>query len=206
MKYLIIIPFIFGSQLCNAQNNTFQVEVGESQIAYRNIENAIIINTNLSFEDYKVVLKNCDSIIETLQKREYTIVPGKGRVCTIDIIDPKDSSIVHYSKMLKVEYLPNPELFYGASMNGTKIDASAGVLFAKYPPSYNLLSLNHSFEIISWKIIIGNIIFEGESRVISQQVKDELAKNKVIEYLSVVTIVKGPDGIARKIGGAFSIN
>lgn len=206
-KYLTVIFFILGLQQVNhAQNNNFNIEVGENQILYRDIENTLYINSNLSSEEYKVVLINCDSINQIIPNHQYVVIPGRGRVLTIEILDAKDSSIVHFSKAIKIEYLPDPELFYGISINGSKINPSAGHLFAKYPPSFNLLSLNHSFEVTSWKIIIGNKILEGNGSTITDEVKNELAKNKDAEFLSVLAIVKGPDGISRKIGGVYNRN
>lgn len=205
LKYIIVTIIMFGLKVSQAQDSTFFIEVGENQILYRNIENTVTINSNLSSEEYKIVLKYCDSVRQLISNRQYSVIPGKGRIIEIEIIDSKDSSQIFYTKQLKIEYLPNPELFYGISINGSKIDPSTGHLFAKYPPSYNLLNLNHSFEITSWKIIIGDKIFEGEGRTITKEVKNELTKNKSAEYLSVLAVIKGPDGIARKIGGVYNI-
>lgn len=205
MKYLLVVIVILTLNISQAQNDNFNIKIGKNQLLYRNIENTLNISTNLPMEDYKVVLKNCDSTNQIIAKKQCNVVPGKGRVMVIEIIDSKDSNIVHYTEKLKIENLPNPELFYGVSINGSKIDPSVGILFAKYPPPYNLLSLNHSFQITSWKIIIENKIFQGEGRKITEEVKNEIIKNKDAEFLSILAIVKGPDGLARKIGAVYRI-
>jgi len=205
VKNLLVIVFLLALKMSQAQDTVCTIELGENQLMYRNIENLVTINSNLSPTDFKIVFKNCDSIRQIESKKQFSIIPGRGRVATVNLIDSQDSSIVYYSKTLKIEYLPNPELFYGMSINGSKITPSTGHLFAKYPPSHNLLSLNDSFEILNWKIIIEDKVFEGDGNSISEDVKKELKENNNTEFISVLAVVEGPDGLVRKIGGVYNM-
>lgn len=202
-SYLIFFLLILNSSL--AQNTVFSIETSEEQVLYRNIENVVTIQSNLSPDDYKIVFKNCDVSKNITPEHQFVLTPGKGRASSIDIIDAKDSTRLYFSKTFKVDYLPNPELYYGIANNGTKINPNAGHLFVKYPPSYNLSVLSNSFEIISWKISLGNKIFEGKGHVITEEVKKELIEIKDVQLVSILALVKGPDGLTRKIGATYSL-
>lgn len=188
-----------------AQSGTFVLETSQDQFFYRNIRNTLKINTLLPTEKYEVVLRNCDSIIPILPKQEYSFIPGNGRMVIVELVDPTDLNRVLYTEMIKIEYLPNPELFYGGSINGSKISPSAGRIFAKYPPSYNLPDAQFPFEIIRWTIMIGDLTFEGDGNAITEEVKQELV-NCNTGFLSMLAVVKGPDGVLRKVGGVYNIH
>ncbi len=205
IKFILITIITFGLRESQAQDSAVFISVGENQIIYRNIENKVTVNSNFSSNAYRVVFKYCDSVRELIPNQEYSVIPGNGRIIEIEIIDSKDSNNVFYAKQFKIDYLPDPQLFYGISVNGSKIDLLATKLTAKYTPSFNISDPDTSFEVIRWQISIGNSTFEGNGPEISEEVKDTLAKNKKAQILSVLAVVKGPDGVARKIEGVYEI-
>ena len=130
----------------------------------------------------------------------YNVHPGKGKYVEI-IIARKDSTSI-LSHKIPVLHLPDPVLFYGSVKSGNKCTPEAAAFFAKYPPQMNLTA---EFEIAKWNISIGDESFEGEGKTISIEAQEYLKSIEGNATFSVIAIVKGQDGISRRIGGAFSL-
>lgn len=207
MKQLLI-PFailLFSYQPIFGQDSLFSFGLNNEQIVYRMIENKLTLTSNISDSNYTLTCRNCDTLFSNNDASSYTVIPGRGKYILLDIVEKNEPSRILHSEEIMVQYLPAPVVYYGSTMNGAKITIEASILSVKYPPSFNLLHLNDSFEITNWEIIIGDEIYKGEGRVISEEVKEKLSEELEVEYISVMLIAKGPDGLSRKIGGVFSL-
>lgn len=197
-----ILPILFFTIAFSAfsQESDFNVSMLEHQAVYRGLINQIEINTTEDTSSFIVRCPNCITFEKGSEMYTYNVHPGKGKYVEI-LITRKDSTMIHSHK-IPVLYLPNPVLFYGAVKSGNKCTPEAAVFFAKYPPQMNLTA---EFEVVKWNVSIGNESFAGEGKTLSKEAQEHLKSIEGNVTFSVLAIVKGQDGINRKIGGAFSL-
>jgi hypothetical protein len=133
-------------------------------------------------------------------------VSGRGREAFLTV-SGKNTATGKTVSLNKVKYrvsnLPDPELYWGASKNGTKGSKAETKLFAKYPPE---IPLNATFRITKWECNVTGAIrpVNGTGSNISAAT-GLIRTAKPGGQVSFICTVVGPDGIARKKAGAFKI-
>lgn len=193
---LLLISFFDSAQ------ETFSFSMPLNQEVYRGVDNYILVNSGSSNTDFTVACPNCDTIYPSTLENTYVVRTGLGRYVELLVVSQKDPETVLAKQQFQCFNLPDPILFFGASRNGTKCAKSAGYLFAKYPPEMNR---DETFEVIDWKLFAGEKKFVGEGRALSQEAKDHLISMMPGDGIAIIVVVKGPDGILRKIAGAYVI-
>jgi len=136
----------------------------------------------------------------------YVAKPGKGAKAYLTVSGKSaDGKTVQLKKVeYRVTNLPDPTLYWGSAKSGKKAAKSSRLLMAKYPPE---IPLKASFKIVKWTCFApglkgapptgagGNL---GSAGPLINAVKPGTG-------LSFNATVRGPDGIARQIGGSWSI-
>ena len=134
--------------------------------------------------------------------------PGGGRECSITVSGK--SSVTNKTVRLgsfpfRISRLPDPELYFGAAKSGENASKAETRLFAKYPPE---IPLNASFTIINWELAVpGNPMAppRGSGGQLSGPASSLLRQVKPGTIIGIMTSVRGPDGVTRKIGGSYKI-
>ncbi len=134
--------------------------------------------------------------------------PGKGKECSITVSGK--SSVTNKTANLgtfkfRVSRLPDPSLYWGSAKDGEKGSRAETRLFAKYPPE---IPLNASFTIKSWELSIPGAPGappRGSGNQLDGAAISLLKQAKPGSVIGFMTTVVGPDGIARKKGGAFTL-
>jgi hypothetical protein len=104
----------------------------------------------------------------------------------------------------RVENLPAPTLYWGKRPSGDKFDQKANVLSAKYPGS---MQLDAEFTITEWELLP----ISGSLKRISGVGGDVSAATEVInkavpgEEIAFMCLVKGPDGMTRRVPGIWKV-
>ncbi len=136
----------------------------------------------------------------------YVVRPGNGAKAylTVSGRDSKGKSVQLKKGEYRVSNLPDPVLYWGSAKSGDKGPRSSRLLIAKYPPE---IPLNANFSIVKWTCYApglkgapptgpgGNI---GSAGPLIDAVPPGTG-------LSFTCTVRGPDGIARQIGGSWSL-
>lgn len=194
-------PTLFLSRIHAEEEEelAFSIHTAHNQLLYRDVLNEV----NIIPLGKRIYLDcpNCDTIYKSEAPSTYFVTPGKGKVSELLLRDSSSAQVIE-KHQLKNSYLPDPVLFYGASRNGTGCSKEARHIFAKYPPE---MHVNYESEIIRWEVQIGSHTFSGEGNRLSDEVISFLANNEVKGMLSLIAIVRTADGLARCVGGAFSL-
>lgn len=133
--------------------------------------------------------------------------PGAGREATLTVSGT--NSVTKKSQQLltqkfRVMNLPNPELYWGGSANGTQGSRSATQLFAKYGEG---VPLNAQFTVVAWECQIPGAPGappRGSGSSISAA-SNLIGQAKPGMNVSFIATVVGPDKIQRKIAGAYKL-
>ncbi|MFT6921686.1 MAG: hypothetical protein ACJA1C_000683 [Crocinitomicaceae bacterium] len=189
MKRLKLIVALLLSMSAIGQDDLVTARMTDYQVLYKGYPNKVIFSTNET-----PLCAECDTVYSTGELNEYIIKPGKGLFMKVNFSNGSEVSF-------KVSNLPNPTLILGGAMNGHKASLTSYHLFAKYRPEINLWA---SFEVLSWTLSVGGVNFEGEGMKLSKEARAHLESLKSNGYISIIAIVRGPDGIKRFLGGAFS--
>jgi hypothetical protein len=136
----------------------------------------------------------------------YIVRPGAGNKTKMSVSGKTaDGKTVNLRTVeYRVSNLPDPTLYWGSAKSGSKAAKSSRLLVAKYPPEIPLAA---EFTVLKWTCFApglkgapptgagGNI---GSAGPLINAVQPGAG-------LSFNCTVKGPDGIARQIGGSWSI-
>lgn len=133
--------------------------------------------------------------------------PGAGREATLTVSGT--NSVTKKSQQLltqkfRVMNLPNPELYWGGSANGTQGSRSATQLFAKYGEG---VPLNAQFTVVAWECQIPGAPGappRGSGSSIAAA-SNLIGQAKPGMNVSFIATVVGPDKIQRKIAGAYKL-
>ncbi|NRA13194.1 MAG: hypothetical protein HRT57_14695 [Crocinitomicaceae bacterium] len=177
------------------------VFASDRQVIYRGIENTITINIDPSADEYQVEYSNCKSFERGETPYTYVLTPGRGRSIGITVKCKNSSTEVISKYSFNVKNIPFPVLFFGDTRNGRKCNLDATNISAKYPPE---MHLDLESKIIRWELYSQNYIFEGTGSELSEEAKTHLKTLKGEGAISIITVVRGPDGIARRVGGVYS--
>jgi len=133
--------------------------------------------------------------------------PSSGREATLTVsgtnsLTKKSQQLL--SQKFRIMNLPNPELFWGGSANGTQGSRSATQLFAKYGEG---VPLNAQFSVVSWECQIPGAPGappRGSGSSIAAA-SNLIGQAKPGMNVSFIATVVGPDKIQRKIAGAYKL-
>ncbi len=167
---------------------------------YRDVDNYITVSVSPIDLDYKVICTTCDTIYEGDFPNVYIVRPGKVRQTILTVVSDTVPSTVYRHYRLTNQRLPNPSLFFGGTINGSKASRHANRIDVKYPSG---MLQKFNFEVLSWNLYIGEKSFNGEGNSLSEEAKNYLRNDKSAEVVSITTVVKGQDGVERKLGGVF---
>ncbi len=134
--------------------------------------------------------------------------PGGGREATITVSGK--SSVTNKTVSLgsfkfRISRLPDPELFFGTAPSGERGSKAETRLFAKYKPE---IPLNAKFTILRWELSVpGNPTAppRGQGGQLTPKASSLLRQVKPGTIISIMTDVRGPDGVTRKRGGSWKI-
>jgi hypothetical protein len=185
------------SRLVNARTKSAGIE---DQILYRNVSNTVNICT--LGDEYVVECPLCESFEKGELTDTYVLMPGRGRITNVLVKKKKSESEIISTLTFKTDNLPYPVLYYGKTRNSRKCNVENGQIFGIYPPEMNL-NLNSNIE--RWELYAGDKKFEGIGNSISDEAIDFLKSSDKPEAFSIIAVVRGPDGIGRKISGVFSL-
>lgn len=179
----------------------YRIDNPNGNVLYRGYENLIVISDSESVAGYTLFCQNCkeERVLDSEDVR-YTIRPGSGKMAKISIHDALTSDLI-FEKEFRVTNLPDPMLYLEASKSGQSCSKSATLITAKYPPE---ISLTATFTIVRWEIQIGDEYFMGTGSNLTEDVMEYWGSLEKSGLISLLCTVRGPDGIARQIGGAFS--
>jgi len=205
MKQLLFLSTLLFLTTSLCQEN-FRLQLSETQQLYREVLNEVTLVSNSSESDFKLSCLLCDTLYETENKGTYLVKVGRGKSSLFNVFSASTPSESLGTIILKNSYLPDPTLYFGATRSGGKCSKHESRLFAKYSPELNLSSYDY-FEVVSWELFIGSERFEGEGKGLTTEAREHLIQTDISEIsaISFLAIVKGPDGIARKIGGVYQL-
>ncbi|MFT6503994.1 MAG: hypothetical protein ACJASQ_004134 [Crocinitomicaceae bacterium] len=179
------------------------IVTNDRQVLYRGIENTVTVNIDPAADEYHVECHFCASFETKEIPFTYALKPGRGRSISI-IVNCKNSSTEVMSKYkFPVKNLPFPVLFFGDTRNGRVCDLNAIGISAKYPSE---MHLNLESKIEKWKLYSEELIFEGTGSELTEEAKTHLKMLKGEGAISIIAVVRGPDGIGRRVGGVYIYN
>jgi len=178
------------------------IELPELNVLYRGYANKVIPTAS----GYPTTVLNVTNASMSKSGDGYIVKPGKGNKAFLTV-SGKDAD-GNTVKLKRVEYrvvnLPDPTLYWGSAKSGKKAAKSSRILFAKYPPE---IPLKAEFKIVKWTCFAPGLkgappTGAGGSLSSAGPLINAV---KAGTGLSFNATVRGPDGIARQIGGSWSL-
>jgi len=181
---------------------TGAIELTDLNVLYRGYPN----NVEITASGYPTSSLTGSNASVSKSGKGYVVKPGKGKSASLSVfgVDKDGNKVKLKTTQYRVSNLPDPTLYWGAAKSGTKGSKSSRLLQAKYSPE---IPLKASFTIIKWTCYApglkgappsgpgGNL---GSAGPLINAVKPGTG-------LSFNATVRGPDGIARQIGGSWSL-
>lgn len=193
-KYLLLILVAFHWSGSNAQCSQ---SASGFDILYRGFEN-------------KVQLKGCDKNAE-LVSDDCTITSDKESYI-VKLRESLKEVVLHVvaasgdtlnSKTYKCLNLPAPTMFLGAASSGSYADRSSKLIQVKYAQDVPLKS---EFRITAWELEMNDAKLKGTGFELDENARIMLRMGKKGDIITIIATVLGTDGIARKIGGTWTLN
>jgi len=175
------------------------IEMPEFNILYRGYDNKV----NATASGYASTVLTPSGASISKSGDGYIVRPSGGRTATLTVSGKtEDGRTVRLKKMTyKVVSLPDPTLYLGSAKNGGNI-TSSNLLQAKFPPE---IPLNASYEVLGWtcstsKMRTPPIQGRGGNVSAARAVINAAGRGDLISF---IVQVRGPDGIARFVSGAW---
>lgn len=136
----------------------------------------------------------------------WTIRPGAGKSCEVTVWGKSEDENLTKLKTVsfKVSNLPDPILYWGGKKSGDKGNKNSNLLQAKYGPG---IPLKAEFKILKWKFFapgLKGMTPTGSGGNIGP-VSSLIRAVKPGHGISFICDVKGPDGMVRKVGAAWTL-
>ena len=200
LQLLVFGALTFG---LNAYGQDFVAASSEqSNILYRGYDNKLILGeVGCANQEYEIVPIDCKikKVNSDGSDHSYIVRPtGRLKTATIKFVS-KDGNPLH-SVVFMVKNLPDPELYWGNNKAGSTLSSSPKI-FIKYPPE---VRLDTYFEIVSWEFNHKYKNFNGAGHELSPKMLEYTRSMPIGETISIITKVKGPDGIVRTKGGTWT--
>jgi hypothetical protein len=178
------------------------IELPELNVLYRGYANKVD-PTASGFPETVLTGSNCSV---SRSGEVYVVKPGKGKKAYLTVSGRSaDGKTVQLKKVeYRVSNLPDPVLYWGSAKSGTKGAKSSRLLQAKYPPE---IPLKATFQVIKWTCYAPGLKGAPPSGVGTNLGSAGPLINAVKPGtgLSFNATVRGPDGIARQVGGSWSL-
>lgn len=178
------------------------IELPELNVLYRGYPNKV----SPTASGYPTTVLTGENCSVTKSGDVYIASPGKGKSAFLTVSGKSaDGKTV---KLKRAEYrvsnMPDPVLYWGSSKSGEKAAKSATLLLAKYPPE---IPLKAEFTVVKWTCFAPGLkgappTGAGSSIAGASQLINAVAPGTGVSFNATV---RGPDGIARQIGGSWSI-
>lgn len=166
---------------------------------YRGFDNKVFVRTIAESDQILLTTQNATATYDQTLGC-YNLRPGAGRICRLIASIIHDGDTIHTAlHTYNVKNLPNPIVYWGGSKEIAIIHAP---LSARLDYQY---FIKPEYTVISWTIIYENEIIRGEGPEMTkaESFLEKLPKNSEI---NLTTLVRGQDGIARKIDQVFKVN
>lgn len=136
----------------------------------------------------------------------YIASPGKGKKAYLTVSGKSaDGKTVQLKKVeYRVSNLPDPVLYWGSAKSGGKGVKSSRLLQAKYPPE---IPLKAEFKVVKWTCYAPGLkgappTGMGQSLGAAGPLINAVRPGTGLSFNATV---RGPDGIARQVGGSWSL-
>lgn len=190
--------FVLGIGTINAQYEVYAFGNPEMNVLYRGYNNKLKIAlgedcANCQIIPFNMIISKSDEL--------YIAKPGSQRTAELLFVDSLTKDTVK-TLSFKVHNLPDPQIYWGGKVSGTKANTNSSLVQCKYGPSVPLVV---NFEVIRVQLsadyINETITCEGE-RLSDSFLKAvrSIPKDKII---CLICDVKGPDGMVRKVAGCY---
>jgi hypothetical protein len=200
LKLLLFGALTFG---LNAYGQDFVAASSEqSNILYRGYDNKLTLGeVGCANQEYEIVPIDCKikKVNSDGSERSYIVRPtGRLKIATIKFVSADGNPLE--TVVFTVKNLPNPLLYWGNNEFGSTVSSSPK-LFVKYSSD---VRLNTSFEIVSWEFNHKYKNFSGAGDELSSKILEYTRSMPLGETISIITKVKGPDGIEHTMGGTWT--
>ncbi len=182
MKLITILIFLILVFYSYSQDTVVSLTTQSTQVMYWNIENSIEFTIAPSSLDYQVNCTNCDTFFVSKQTNTYLATVGKGRYTEFVISSLEKPSVVYSKKRIQNNYIPNPTLYFGSAMNGTKCSKFSTLISAKYTSKMNL---NYNFEVQRWVLYINDKKYSGDGNKLTAEAQNYL-NNETFLNVSII--------------------
>lgn len=190
---------VLGIGTASAQQQEYAFGNSEMNVLYRGYKNKLKIALGEDCANCRIIPVNM-----TISKSDelYIAKPGGQRTAVLLFVDSLTKDTVK-TLSFKVHNLPDPQIYWGGNVSGTKANTNSSLVQCKYGPSVPLMV---NFEVVRVQLssddIDETIICEGERLSDSfLKVVRSIPKDKII---CLICDVKGPDGIVRKVAGCYN--
>ncbi len=205
MNFRLSILAFFLVLLNTSFSQVISLEQPELMVLYRGYPNQMLVNipetSELSVNDISVTGTNV-SISKVNKPGGYIVKPAGGKIAVIVLKKRVGDSLQEiYRTEYRVSNLPDPVLFWGGSKSGTKASKSSRALLAKYPPE---IPLKAAFRVTKWTLSCNGEKATGVSGSLGPS-GTIIVNTTEGSQVAITATVVGPDGIARQIGGAWSL-
>ncbi|MFT5858432.1 MAG: gliding motility-associated protein GldM [Flavobacteriaceae bacterium] len=179
------------------------IELPEMNMLYRGYPNKV----NATASGYPETSLGASGASVSSSGDGYIVKPvGRGKTATLTVSGrtPDGKSVQLKSMSFRCSNLPNPSLYWGGTASGGKASKSQTTLFAKYPPE---IPLNAKFSVVNWECQVPGAMGRppaGPGSNISAA-SNLLRAARSGSQVSFICTVVGPDGIQRKLAGAYKI-
>lgn len=178
------------------------IELPELNVLYRGYPNKV----DPTASGYPTTILTGENASITKSGNLYIASPGKGKTAYLTVSGKSaDGKTVQLKRVeYRVSNMPDPVLYWGGSKSGEKASKSSTVLMAKYPPE---IPLKAEFTVLKWTCFAPGLkgappTGSGGSIAGAAPLIKAVAPGTGVSFNATV---KGPDGLARQIGGSWSI-
>jgi hypothetical protein len=168
IKFALILLFFITSSIGFSQTDMAVISLNDQNMLYTLYPNEVVIGNNGGYKDYKISSDNIKITKVKGSVNSYLLeceIEGNQQLYFINKATKDTFDIITY----RFEPMPRPELYYGATGNGEKINYSYSVwLRVNYNESIPLIA---KFDIIDWEISIPEkpIIVKGKGFQLNDQ-------------------------------------
>jgi hypothetical protein len=114
-----------------------------------------------------------------------------------------ENKVVVDSSVLHVRNLPNPDIYLGGTLNGSKLTGDySRFIFVKYHPG---IPLTATFAVKKWIVSFGDEKVEGIGSSLSSKALELIKRIEPDGMFSIIVTVMGPDGKTRELGASFRV-
>ncbi len=203
VKYVILcfaIFYLYNSTL--GQSEYIDAHTIRKPVFYKEIDNPIEVFTD-SDTNYTLECVGCDTLYQ-VDSTHFSVIPSsKSKMVYLIYLDAQNSHDTLHISGTKVQAIPSPIVYHGATRNGYRTSRKFNRFYLEYPSEMNLEGFNKHFKILSWEVNILNSVYTGKGDLLTEEVMSLLMIDKSIQSMSVFILAEGPGGIKRYIGGAF---